>query len=209
MINGAVRPGPLEQRVRRHWHPQIMVLRISCCQIMHRFDDLVTFGTDFSLDALARANESVFKGLRQHSSTHGTVVALQMLRLQLAISAVGMFAMFDARLQDCLVCASGFRAANEMLELGGERDLGRRFENYQLAVNVLKHGRGRSYDTLVERSNDLPFRLLLPSESFFEEGDVSEVSTLVEVNDEFVRQCAVLIHEVSTVLRRIRPDLIL
>jgi hypothetical protein len=69
-------------------------------------------------------------------------------------------------------------------------------------VNVLKHGRGRSYDALVAEAVTLPFRVKLPEEAFFNEGDVSEVSALIEVDDRFVLLCADVINQVSIVLNK-------
>ena len=82
------------------------------------------------------------------------------------------------------------------------------FNNLILAVNVLKHGKGRSYDALVEKANQLPFRVKLPNESFFDEGDVSEIATLVEVNDAFVELCSKTIEDVSNILRPVCPNFI-
>ena len=67
-------------------------------------------------------------------------------------------------------------------------------------MNVLKHGRGRSYDALVAVAATLPFRVKLPHEAYFNEGDISEVSTLIEVNDYFVLLCADVISQVSVAL---------
>lgn len=39
-----------------------------------------------------------------------------MVRLQKAISAVGVFSMFEAMLQDSLECSNGFREAEKILE---------------------------------------------------------------------------------------------
>lgn len=87
----------------------------------------------------------------------------------------------------------------------GESDLRERFGELILAINVLKHGRGRSYDLLVTKVESLPFRVKLPEEVFFFEGDVSEISTLVEVDDVFVQRCSDVISEVSQVITRVRP----
>jgi len=86
------------------------------------------------------------------------VKALQMVRLQKAISAVGIFSLFEAMLQDGLACSDGFREAGEILERDGAMELKERFVDVQLAINVLKHGRGRSYDALVAKADRLPFR---------------------------------------------------
>ena len=174
---------------------------------MHSFDGLVQHCVEFSLDALGQAQQRVAEALETSSATR-LVKALQMIQLQKAISAVGMFSMFDAILQDGLECTDGFREAGELLERDDEFTLKEHFYNLQLAINVLKHGRGRSYDALVQKANELPFRIKLPGEYFFIEGDLSEVSTLVEVDDAFLRSCADVIREVSVALRRAGHDFV-
>jgi hypothetical protein len=129
-----------------------------------------------------------------------------MVQLQRAICAVGMFSIFDAILQEELDCKDGFRKAEDLLVAAGQCALKERFKDLQLAVNVLKHGRGRSYDTLVQRASVVPFRVKLPDQAFFFEGDVSEVATLVEVDDAFVRLCAEVIHDVSVTISSMAND---
>jgi len=167
---------------------------------MHSFSDLVQRSTAFSLNALAVAQSKVIENLQTSAATP-LVKAARMIRLQKAISAVGMFSMFDAILQDRLKCVDGFKGAAVALEAKGQLLLKERFADLQLAINVLKHGKGRSYDALVQKANALPFRVKLPGDAFFNEGDVSEVSTLVEVDDAFVLLCAEVIHDVSVSIK--------
>lgn len=163
---------------------------------MHKFSELVQHSASFTLNALSSAQQTLIEELESSARTP-LVRALQMVQLQRAICAVGMFSMFDAILQDELQSADGFRKATELLEAVGEISLRERFVDLQLAVNVLKHGRGRSYDALVQKASVLPFRVRLPNEAFFCEGDVAELPTLIEVDDAFVQLCAQVIHEVS------------
>lgn len=72
------------------------------------------------------------------------------------------------------------------MDAAGKGELRNLFVKPQQAVNVLKLGRGRSYVSLVAVAATLPFRVKLPDEAFFHEGDVSEISTLIEVDDKFV-----------------------
>jgi hypothetical protein len=88
----------------------------------------------------------------------------------------------------------------------GETSLQEKFSDFQGAINALKHGRGRSYDALVAKAAGLPFKVKLPAEDFFNEGDVSEISTLIDVDDNFVRECASLIQDISFAIRRVRPE---
>ena len=167
---------------------------------MHSFAELVDHCTEFTLEALKQANERAVDGL-QISAATPLGKALQIVQLQKAISAVGMFSLFEAMLQDCLGCSDGFREAQEILERAGETALKERFVDLQQAINVLKHGRGRSYDALILRADRLPFKIKRPGETFFFEGDVSEIATLIDVDDAFVLNCAKVIRQVTETIR--------
>lgn len=175
---------------------------------MHSFAELVDHCAAFTLEALRQVNENVIEAL-QTSARTPLVKALQMVQLQKAISAVGMFSIFEAMLQDGLECRDGFREAQKILEGAGETALKERFVVLQLAINVLKHGRGRSYDALVANADRLPFRVKQPGEPFFFEGDVSEVATLIEVDDAFILSCAEVIRHVSETVHKERPEIFL
>lgn len=174
---------------------------------MHNFTELVDRCTTFTLKALREANESTIETL-QTSGTTSLAKTLQMIKLQKSILAVGMFSIFEANLQDGLGSSKGFGRAKKILGDEGELDTKERFDDLYMAINVLKHGRGRSYDALAAKAKTLPFRIKLPDESFFYEGDVSEVATLIEVDDAFVQHCGDVIREVSDVIRRVRPEFI-
>jgi hypothetical protein len=172
---------------------------------MHTFTELVDRCSAFTLEALRDANERIINALQMSAATT-LVKTLQMVQLQKAIFVVGMFSLFEATLQDGLSCSDGFREATNILDREGEAVLKDRFSDLQLAINVLKHGRGRSYDALVAKAGALRFRVKLPGEVFFCDGDVSEVSTLIEVDDSFVLSCAEVIREVSEAIRRANPE---
>lgn len=172
---------------------------------MHTFAEIAHRCTAFTLDALGRAERKLIEDLQTSAATH-LLESLEMVQFQKAISAVGMFSMFEAALQDALECEDGFREAKEILDRGGEISLKERFSDLELAVNVLKHGRGRSYDELVAKAAELPFRIKQPDEKFFDEGDVSEVATLIEVDDAFVWSCVQAIQDVCVIIRKTRPD---
>jgi hypothetical protein len=172
---------------------------------MHSFTELVDRCATFTLGTLKAANERTIEQLQTSGAT-SLVKTLQMVQLQKAIFAVGMFSIFEANLQGGLGCSDGFSEAKKILADGGELDLKENFNDLFLAINVLKHGRGRSYDALVAKAEALPFRIKLPDQSFFFEGDVSEVSTLVQVDDAFVQRCGKVISDVSEVISRLRPE---
>ena len=56
------------------------------------------------------------------------------------------------------------------------------FLDFRDAINVLKHGAGRSHDRLLGRGERLDFSVRAQDEPFHDEGDVSEVSTLVRAD---------------------------
>lgn len=163
---------------------------------MHRFEDLIYRSTSFILGALEEINSKIVEELQTSGSTI-LVKNLQMIQLQKAIFAIGMFSMFDAVLQDQLSCRNGFEGAKNMLKKKQNLELHDRFDEFICAINVLKHGEGKSYDALLSKSELLPFKIKLQGENFFDEGDVSEIDTLIEVDDSFVLNCADLINKVS------------
>lgn len=175
---------------------------------MHSFAELVDRSTAFTLSALKKAADRTTQALQTSGATP-LVKTLQMIQLQKAILSVGMFSMFEAMLQDGLSCDDGFREASLILDRAEQTATRERFADFQLAINVLKHGRGRSYDALVSKTRILPFRVKLPGEPFFFEGDVSEISTLIEVDDSFVLGCVDVIREVSEAIRAARPEFLL
>lgn len=170
---------------------------------MHPFSELVYHGARFTLRSLSETQASVHAEL-EHSGATRLVKALQMIELQRAILAVGVFSMFEAYLQDALECENGFAEARKCLRDAGEDHLLERFNDVYLAINALKHGRGKSYAQLVAKASSLPFTIKSnPDDFFFEEGVLSEVSTLVLVDDEFVMLCCGVVDEVATVLKKV------
>ncbi|MCB9311006.1 MAG: hypothetical protein H6567_13190 [Lewinellaceae bacterium] len=172
---------------------------------MHQFSDLVYRSTAFSLGTLSEVESKVIDELQTSGSTT-LVKTLQMIQLQKAIIAIGMFSLFESIIQDGLNCSNGFKEAKKIISQSGNVSLSLRFEDFICAVNVLKHGKGRSYNALVAKANNLPFKIKLPGEEYFDEGDVAEVSTLIEVDDEFALACAELIEEVSNEIRKAKPE---
>lgn len=167
---------------------------------MQNFDELIFRSTSFTLHSLGEMNAKIIEQLQTSSSTE-LVNNLQMVQLQKAIFSIGIFSLFESILQDNFSCRNGFKTVEKILKEKGKVELYNHFDEYYCAINVLKHGKGKSYDKLVSKSNDLPFRIKLPEERYFEEGDISEVSTLIEVNDSFVLNCAKIIEKVSRELK--------
>ena len=113
----------------------------------------------------------------------GQTVFVNQLRLatiQIEIAAVGVFSLFEARIQPHFQDGPVFEALRAHLNKEGQSELANDVEYYHLAVNVLKHGMGSSYNKLLEAPN-LPFAIKKKGVPFFDEGDVAEPEGLINV----------------------------
>lgn len=172
---------------------------------MHRFEDLISRCTSFTLDAMGKVETNHDDELNKTVQTIH-VKNLQMMQLQKAIFAIGIFSIFEAELQRVFSCENGFAKAKAVLEKHKESVLLERFNDFNLAINVLKHGQGHSYDKLKAKDHLLSFKVRLPTDNF-SEGDVSEVATtLIYIDDKFVLDCAKLIKQVFEVIRTNYPQ---
>lgn len=140
---------------------------------------------------------------------------LRMAKQQNVCMVVGAFGILEAELQRTAPATSSVVAPEEPgrdhkhdsnplrdfireQRARGEHDLAERLSLFVDAINVLKHGRGPSHDTLLKRS--APFlRVKRSHEELFCEGDVSELSTLVDVNSQFMAAAVETIEDVVRV----------
>ena len=105
---------------------------------------------------------------------------LRVVTVEIEVAAVGILSLFEARMQHHLPDGSFFTKLRERLATDGQLDLANKLHQYYLAVNVLKHGRGTSYNRLRKIPN-LSFVVKGPEDAFFDEGDISEPGGLVDV----------------------------
>lgn len=154
---------------------------------MHNFNELIQYSTSFNLTSINKETKN---------ANTSNIKMLQMIELQKIIISIGMFSMFDAIVQNELNCKNGFKRINEILIDKNEIELQNSFQDLSMAINVLKHGKGRSYESLLKRIDSLKFKIKKYDEIFFDEGDISELNTLIKVDDEFVLYCSDVIHEV-------------
>ncbi|MDK2082708.1 hypothetical protein [Aliarcobacter butzleri] len=162
---------------------------------MHNFNELIQYSTSFNLTSINKETKNLYRNLTTNANT-SNIKMLQMIELQKVIISIGMFSMFDAIVQNELNCKNGFKRINEILIDKNEIELQNSFQDLSMAINVLKHGKGRSYESLLKRIDSLKFKIKKYDEIFFDEGDISEVNTLIKVDDEFVLYCSDVIHEV-------------
>jgi hypothetical protein len=168
--------------------------------------ELLTACADFTLQHTHQAEQNTFKQLETSGATR-LVNALRIFRLQRAILAVGMFSMFEALLQSKLKWTQPFSQLDDDLRKHNKPDLASAITDYKLAVNVLKHGEGRSHQELLARADKLEFKVRADGDHFHQEGDVSDVDILIDVDDQFVRRCAELIEQASEAIRLREPRL--
>lgn len=166
---------------------------------MHNFSDLLSHAVSSTLNDISIKHQNICEEL-QHKADTPLVIGLKTLQMQKAILATGMFSMFDAELQKMLSCENGFKECKKYLSENEENELLKELECYIDAINVLKHGKGRSYNSLSARVQDLPFTIKMPDQNFFFEGDVGEIETLIEVDDKFINDCVKLISKISSVI---------
>lgn len=167
--------------------------------------DLVPLAADYTVAGQEFAEAANLKGLEGDGSTSRVIMA-RMMMMRATIVATGTISVFEALLQQSLDWEQPFARLDSHLREHGLDDLAERFLDYRDAINVLKHGAGRSHDRLLDRSDRLDFRVRALDQPFHDEGDVSEVSTLVRADLAFVRNCGRLVGEVAEALRRTMPD---
>jgi len=167
--------------------------------------DLVPLAADFAVVGHERAAADNFARLNESGST-GLVTAARMMTMHATIVATGTISVFEGLLQQSLGWDDPFRRIDRHLRQHGEDDLAERLLDYRAAINVLKHGAGRSHERLLQRKDQLDFAVRSPDQAFHDEGDVSEVGTLVRADATFVKNCARLIEEVASALRRTVPN---
>lgn len=170
---------------------------------MHAYSDLVQSMIHSASSELENRDTQALTELENGAETHH-IKTLQQNNLHRTVLAIGVLSLFEARLQDELGAKKGFEGAKAVLKASGEIALLEEFDIYIKAINVLKHGRGCSYDYLVARRDKLPFNVKNIDESFFDEGDVGEVSTLVEVNRLFMMGCVDVVSKVAQTLNSVR-----
>jgi hypothetical protein len=161
--------------------------------------ELIPRAVAFTLEHTAEARAKVHEALQTSGATP-LVTALRMMTMQQAIVAIGALQVFESVLQQTYGWKDAFPELDAHLRRHGKDDLADRFVQFKDAMNVLKHGAGKSYERLLAKAGKLPFKVKPKDEAFFSEGNVSEVTSLIEPTPEFVESCAKIIEEVIAAL---------
>lgn len=176
---------------------------------MHNFSELIDRCTSFTLSNLEFIQNKTFEALKESSATIH-IKNLQMINLQKTFFVVGVFSFYESLLQDRLNCDNGFQEVRNIFKANSEDILLSKFKELQNIINTLKHGKGRSYQNLIEDSNrHFNIKVKQPNEFFFEEGNVDEITALIEVNDEFIVQAIEVINEVTSTIKKYCPEVII
>lgn len=171
---------------------------------MQRFIQIISESTELHIENSNRNEKLIYDGLQDSGSTR-LVINIQKMQWERAIFAIGIFSLFEAVVQNELHIEKGsaFKELKERLKRNNKMELLIKFEEFYCAINVLKHGKGSSYTKLLEKQNSLPFEITLANSVSRNEGDISEIETLVYVDDEFLRSCLAVICECYDELSRI------
>lgn len=167
--------------------------------------DLVPLAAQYSIAGHERAEAENLARLDQSGATE-FINAARMMTMRATILATGTISVFEALLQQSVGWAQPFAMLDKHLRTHGLDDLAERFLDFRDAINVLKHGAGRSHDRLLARKDRVDFAVRALEQPFHKEGDVSEISTLVRADAVFVKNCGRLIADVVCALRRTIPD---
>ena len=103
-----------------------------------------------------------------------------MATVQVEVAVVGVFSLFEARMQPQFPKGPFFKQLKAHLIELGQPELATSIWHYYLAVNVLKHGHGSSYEEL-RKTPGLPFSIKQLDDVFFDEGGVAEPEGLIDV----------------------------
>lgn len=156
---------------------------------------------NISITRLQEAEEDTISQLQTSGRTE-LIMALRICALNRTALSVGVFSLFESMLASHTQSIGSFADLSKYLEIKGESDLATLFLDYKYAINALKHGCGHSYDRLLEKYADLEFTVKRRDDYFFDEGDVSEIRTLVRVDYEFIERIIGLLISIIDCIER-------
>ncbi|MGY9046714.1 hypothetical protein P775_04890 [Puniceibacterium antarcticum] len=108
-----------------------------------------------SAQANARASQERISDIMSREGGVDDVEALRAATVELELTAVDIFSIFEVRMQHHFKRGPFSRKLVTLLVDSGQADLADRIHQYYLAINVLKHGKGESYRELMREPNSL------------------------------------------------------
>jgi hypothetical protein len=172
-----------------------------------RLDNIETLVT--AARATARQVKGVLDNIYSELETSGATRLLSGIDIcnsQVALALVGVFSVYDSRLQ---VVVGGEKPIDELIKRlasAGHAVDAAAMDDYRLAVNVLKHGVGSSHTKLLARKSHLPFQVQAFVGELAVEGDVCPPSDLVIVTTEHLEQCCDLIETTWAFVQATTPE---
>ena len=136
--------------------------------------------------------DEIFAALQTSGATR-LLSGVDICNSQVALSLVGVFSIYDSRLQNAIGGDKPIDDLINRLASNGRAAEAAALDDYRLVVNVLKHGVGSSHTKLLERKARLPFRVQAYVGELAAEGDVCPPSDLVIISTEHLEQCCDLI----------------
>lgn len=152
----------------------------------------------FKLSFLKDIEQKSLDALQENAMTYDVKI-LQAMNMDRAIFIVGVFSMYESTLQNKLNCRNGFKEIEKILKQNNKQLLLNQFLDLKYAINALKHGEGISHNTLLKKEN-LKIKIKKSHSEVFQEGNITEIETLILVNDKFILDCVKIMHAISKVL---------
>lgn len=125
----------------------------------------------------------------QTSGAPRLLCGIDICNTQLSTTAVGIFSIHESRLQSEYGWSAPFDEVIKILSGNGFTAEATAFEDYRLAINVLKHGIGSSHKKLFAKAANLPFKVRGTANDLQDEGDVCPPSDLIVMSATFLEQC--------------------
>lgn len=167
-------------------------------------DTLVAAGRSTARQMQAVLDE-LFEALQTSGATR-LLSGVDICHTQLATSSVGVFSIYESRLQSGFGWGNPFDEVMKRVNAAGHCHEAKQFDNYRLAINVLKHGTGKSHNKLLDRHDQLEFEVQKVFGDLNQEGDVCPPSDLVVVSVQFLERCCDLVEQTWKVVKFTAPN---
>ena len=149
--------------------------------------------------------DEIHKELETSGATR-LLTAIDVCNTQIAASVVGIFSLYESRLQSAHGWGKPFDEVQRLLMTSGTSNHAEEFENFRLAVNVLKHGKGASHAKLLARADRLPFKVQITFGDLHKEGDVCAPSDFILVSVEFLKLCCDAIENSWATVKKVMQE---
>ncbi|SEW22540.1 hypothetical protein SAMN05444851_2276 [Aliiroseovarius sediminilitoris] len=166
------------------------------------FEELLAASKAMEKNAL-EVEDAAIDQLQKGAASNYLVCSLQRASVQKEVIALGFINRCEFLLQSHFPEQKHiFTHLERVFEDKKQADLSKSVRAIRLLNNVLKHGEGRSLDEL-RKENGLWFAVKSEGEHFFDEGDVSEVESIVDTRGVFLE---ILFNKMKSVFDSIEEE---